>query len=175
VPPPLSQVVADRAQRGAAAARTRRWRRMHDALARQLSWQWPPRRPLAFEGFHLDDDSSRCGVSEFSLCLRLCRILFQVSELKLKLLQDGAALRRLPELCVAQLCDRELQLLDLQRVGLCFVLRRGSTRFRRDRSPLRGGHRFALRRDGSARSRKRGRERKSYALQIEKLKFTIAK
>src|SRR5882762_6356587 len=78
--------------------------RMHDALARQLSWQWPPRRPLAFEGFHLDDDSSRCGVSEFSLCLRLCRILFQVSELKLKLLQDGAALRRLPELCVAQLC-----------------------------------------------------------------------
>jgi len=96
----LSHVLADLAQRGAAAARTRRWRRMHDALARQLSWQWPPRRPLAFEGFHLDDDSSRCGVSEFSLCLRLCRILFQVSELKLKLLQDGAALRRLPELCV---------------------------------------------------------------------------
>jgi hypothetical protein len=55
------------------------------------------------------------------LRLRLRRIRFQVGKLKLKLLQDRAALRGLPELRVAQFCNRELQLLDQQRVGLRFV------------------------------------------------------
>jgi len=93
------------------------------------------------------------------LRLRLRRIRFQVGKLKLKLLQDRAALRGLPELRVAQFCNRELQLLDQQRVGLRFVLSRCSTRLRDNRALLRSGQRFALRRDGSARSRKRGRER----------------
>jgi len=79
--------------------------------------------------------------------------------LKLKLLQDRASFRGLPELSVAQLCYCELQLLDLQCVGLCFVLSRSSARLCFLRTPLRCGQRLALRRDGSARSRKRGRER----------------
>jgi hypothetical protein len=114
-------------------------------------------RPLAVEAFHLDDVSRRCcGIT---IGLRPRCILFQAGELKLKLLQDRAALRGLPELHVAQLRDRELQLLDLQRVGPCFVLRRGSARFGLFRAALRSSELLALRRDGSARLSKRGRER----------------
>jgi hypothetical protein len=79
--------------------------------------------------------------------------------LKLKLLQDRAAFCGLPELCMAQLRDRELQLLDHERVGLRFVLCRSSARFGCFRTLLRCSQRFALRRNGSACSRKRGRER----------------
>jgi len=79
----LGHVLADLAQRDAAAARARRWRRMHEALARQIRRQRPPRRPLAFEGFHLDD-FGRCRQFGLRLCLRCFR--FQVGELKLKLL-----------------------------------------------------------------------------------------
>jgi hypothetical protein len=50
----LGHVLADLAQRGAAAAGARHRRRMHEALARQMRRQRPSRRPLAFEGFHLD-------------------------------------------------------------------------------------------------------------------------
>lgn len=85
------------------------------------------------------------------------RILLQVGKLKLKLLQDVAAFRGLSELLVAQLGDRELQLLDVQRVGLRFVLRRHGADFRGLRALFRGGQRFALRHNGSARSCKRGR------------------
>lgn len=72
---------------------------MHETLARQIRRQWPPRWPLGLESYDIDfGDSGGLGCSE--LCLRLClrRVLFQASELKLKLLQDRAALRGLPEL-----------------------------------------------------------------------------
>jgi len=156
----LGHVLADLAQHGAAAARARRRCRMHEALARQMRRQRPPCRPPALESYNVDfGSSSGLGRSEISLRLRLRRIGFEIGELKLKLLQDRAAFRGLPELRMAQLGDRELQLLDQQRVGLCFVLRRRSARLRCLRTLLRSSQRFALRRDGSARSRKRGRER----------------
>src|ERR1700722_6891676 len=43
----LGHVLADLAQRAAAAARARGRCRMDDALTRQMLRQWPPRRPLA--------------------------------------------------------------------------------------------------------------------------------
>ena len=133
---------------------------MHEALARQMRRQRPPCRPPALESYNVDfGSSSGLGRSEISLRLRLRRIGFEIGELKLKLLQDRAAFRGLPELHVAQLRDRELQLLNLQRVGLRFVLRRSSARFRRFRAALRSSELLALRREGSARSGKRGGER----------------
>jgi len=115
----LGHVLADLAQRGAAAAPVRGRRRIYEAFARQMRRQRTPRRPLALEGYDVDfGGSGGLGRSELGLRLRLRRIRFQVSEFKLKLLQDGATLRGLPELRVAQLRDRELQLLDQQRVGL---------------------------------------------------------
>src|SRR5262249_61151300 len=105
------------ARNGAAAARARRRGRMHGGLAREIRRQRTARRPLALEGYNVDFGSSGgLGCSEFGLRLCLRRILFQVSELKFKLLQDRTAFRGLPKLRVAQLCDRELQLLDQQRV-----------------------------------------------------------
>jgi hypothetical protein len=90
---------------------------MHEALARQMRRQWPPCRPFALEGYDVDfGGSGGLGHSELDLRLRLRRICFEIGELKLKLLQDRAALCGLPELRVAQLRDRELQLLDQQRV-----------------------------------------------------------
>jgi hypothetical protein len=86
-------------------------------------------------------------------------VLFEVGELKLKLLQDRAAFGGLPELLMTQFCNRELQLLDQQRVGLCFAFSRRSARFRCLRALVCSGQRFALRRDRSACSRKRGRKR----------------
>ena len=72
---------------------------MHEALARQIIGQRPPRRPLAVEASHLDDVSRRCSGIAFGLRPRC--ILFQAGELKLKLLQDRTALRGLTELHVA--------------------------------------------------------------------------
>ena len=110
------------------------------------------------EAFHLDDVSRRRN--GITIGLRPRCILFQAGEFKLKLLQDRAALGGLTELHVAQLRDRELQLLNLQRVGLRFVLRRSSACFRCLHALLRSRRqRVALRRDGSARLSKRGRER----------------
>jgi hypothetical protein len=65
---------------------------MHDALARQMRRQRPPRWPFAVEAFHLDfRGRSQLGMG---VCVR--RILFQVGELKLKLFEDGTAFRGLP-------------------------------------------------------------------------------
>jgi hypothetical protein len=49
----LGHVLADLAQRGAAAAGARGRRRVHEALARQMIRQRTARRPLAFEAFNL--------------------------------------------------------------------------------------------------------------------------
>ena len=134
--------------------------RMHETLARQMRRQRLPRRPFALEGYHVDfGGSGGLSRSELASRLRLRCICLQIGELELKLLQDRTAFRRLTELHVAQLRDCELQLLDMQRAGLRFVLRRRSARFRRNYPLLRSGQRFALRRESSARSRKRGRER----------------
>jgi hypothetical protein len=62
------------------------------------------------------DRSGGRGCRKLGLRLRLRRIRLQVGKLKLKLLQDVAAFRGLSELLVAQLGDRELQLLDQQRM-----------------------------------------------------------
>jgi len=126
----LGHVLADLAQHGAAAARARRRCRMHEALARQMRRQRPPCRPPALESYNVDfGSSSGLGRSEISLRLRLRRIGFEIGELKLKLLQDRAAFSA------------------------------AAARLRCLRTLLRSSQRFALRRDGSARSRKRGRER----------------
>jgi hypothetical protein len=50
----LGHVLADLAQRRAAAARARGRCRMHQALTRQMIRQRTTRRPLAFEAFNLD-------------------------------------------------------------------------------------------------------------------------
>jgi hypothetical protein len=68
----LGHVLADLAQRGAAAARARRRRRMHEALARQIRRQRTARRPLALESYHVDfGGSSGLGRNEISSRLRL--------------------------------------------------------------------------------------------------------
>ncbi|MFD2185150.1 hypothetical protein, partial [Rhodoplanes azumiensis] len=48
------------------------------------------------------------------------RVLFEVGELQLELLDDGTALRRLTESLVPQLGDQELHLLDQQRPRMHF-------------------------------------------------------
>jgi hypothetical protein len=50
----LGHVLADLAQRGAAAAGARDRRRVHQALARQMIRQRAARRPLSFEALNLD-------------------------------------------------------------------------------------------------------------------------
>ena len=64
---------------------------------------------------------------------------FQVGELKLKLIEQRAALGGLSELLVPQLPDRVLQLLDQQRAVLRLALRRNQCR------PLREDERMRTR------------------------------
>src|SRR3974377_54999 len=60
--------------------------------------------------------------------LGLCSILFQIGELKLKLIKQRAALRGLSEPLVPQLPDRVFELLDQQRAILCLALGRPQCR-----------------------------------------------
>ena len=109
----LGDVLAELAQRPAAAARAGRRRRIDDALARQMLGQRPARRLAPLERWHRRSCSARCRHPCRRLGLR--RILFQLGELQLELIEQRAALRGLPEPLVPQLGDRELQLLDQQR------------------------------------------------------------
>jgi hypothetical protein len=70
-------------QQGHAAAPAARGARAADSPATAVA-------PLAFECLHLDCSSDRYGCSKLGLRLRLICILFQIGELKLKLLQDRA-------------------------------------------------------------------------------------
>ena len=97
----LGHVLADLAQRGAAAAGARGRRRMHETLARQVIGQRPARRPLALEPFNLDLRGCGRGRSQLGLRLGFGRILFEIGKPKLKLLENGAALGGLAVLLVA--------------------------------------------------------------------------
>ena len=100
----LGHVLADLAQPAVAAARAGRGRRIDDALARQMLGQRPARRLAPLERRHRD----LLGCRQLRRGLGLRRILFQVGELKLKLIEQRATLRGLPELLVPQLLDRDL-------------------------------------------------------------------
>ena len=97
----LGHVLANLAQRGAAAARTRGRRRMHEALARQVIRQRPARRPLALETFNLDLRGGGRSGRQLGLRLGFGRILFEIGKPKLKLLENGAALGGLAVLLMA--------------------------------------------------------------------------
>src|SRR5215471_17187540 len=114
----LGHVLANLAQRSAAAAGARGRRRMYEALARKVIRQRTACRPLAFEACDLDLCAGRSSGSDLRLSLGLRCILFQLAEPKLKLFENGAALGGLAVLLVAQLGDSELHLLDQQRPRL---------------------------------------------------------
>jgi hypothetical protein len=76
----LGHVLADLAQRLAAAARTSRRRRIDDALARQMVGERTTRGPAPFERWHGDGLGRRCRFG-------LCGILLQIGELKFELIQ----------------------------------------------------------------------------------------
>ena len=100
---------------GCRRSRGRRRRRIDDALARQMLGQRPARRLAPLESLAPSIFSRpplRCHLRRR---LGLGRVLFEVGELQLELLEERAALRGLAEPLVAQLGDRELQLLDQQR------------------------------------------------------------
>ena len=98
--------------------------RIDDPLARQLIGQRTARRLAPFERRHRYLLACRRG-NHLRRCLRLRSVLLQIGQLQLKLIeQQRTALRGLAEPLVAELPDRELELLDQQRPVLRFALRR---------------------------------------------------
>jgi hypothetical protein len=69
----------------------------------------------------------------------LCRILFQVGELQLKLIEQHSTFRGLSELLVLQLLDRVFELLDQQRAVLHLALGCKQRRPMRDDQRMRTG------------------------------------
>src|SRR5215470_6873367 len=103
---------------------------MNDALAWQMFWQCTARRSLALEAFDLDLCAGRRGSSDLRLRLGLCGILFQLTEAKFELFENGTALGGLAVPLVAQLGDGELHLLDQQRPRFRLGLGGKARRFR---------------------------------------------
>ena len=95
----LGHVFADLSN-PAAAARAGRRHRINDTLARQMLWQRPACRPTAFKRRYRNL-LGRCRGCRHPRCrLRLRGILFQIGELKLKLIEQRATFRGLAELLV---------------------------------------------------------------------------
>jgi len=106
----LGDILADLRQLRAAAAGTRRRRRMNDAPARQIGGKVAAHSLLPREAPHRDGGGLRPGLI---LALR-CR---QLLELQLHLVEQPlAALRARTELVALHLGDHQLQVLD-QRLG----------------------------------------------------------
>jgi hypothetical protein len=91
-------------------------------LARQMLGQRPPRRFAPFEGLHRNLLTRRRSRGHLRRRLGLRRILLQIGELKLKLIEQHPAFRGLPEPLVPQLPDRVLELLDQERTVLRLAL-----------------------------------------------------
>jgi hypothetical protein len=122
----LGDVLADFVQ-SPTATRTNRGCGIDDALARQMLRQRPARRLAPLEAAHFNLGRCSCHLRRR---FRLSGIFFHLRERQLELLQDGAPLRRLAELVVAQLGDRIFELLDQQRPVLRLALGGTGTRFR---------------------------------------------
>jgi hypothetical protein len=91
----LGHVLTDLAQYPAPTARAGRGHRIDDTLARQMLGQRTARRPAPFEGRHHNLLARRRRSRHPRRRFGLRRILFQVGELKLELLEQRATLRGL--------------------------------------------------------------------------------
>ena len=102
---------------------------MNHALARQMLGQRPARRLAPGKALHRH--RLRIGwPGHIHRGLGLRAIFLELEQLQLQLVEQRAALRRLAEPLVPQPGDRKLQLLDLERTRLGFVLRRRGARLR---------------------------------------------
>jgi hypothetical protein len=95
--------------------------------------QRTPRRLAPLERRHSD---LLCQHRHLGGGVSLRRILFQIGKLEFELVKQCATFRRLSELTMPQLFDRELELLDQQRLSLSFGFRS------QPRGALRAQHRL---------------------------------
>jgi hypothetical protein len=153
----LGHVLAELVQ-NAAAARARRRGRMNDAFTRQVLRQRPTRRLAPLECLNRDLLARRSLGGDPRRRFGLRGIFFHVGQLQLELLEHRAAFRRLAELLVLELGDRELHLLDHELAYAHLSL--GVARVR-----LRGGEGLALRQDDCMRAGEIGWKRISGAHQ----------
>src|SRR5262249_6108170 len=144
----LGHVLAELVQ-AAAAARAGRWARIDNPLAWQMRRQRATGRFAPLKALHLN---LRTLGSELRYRLGLGRILLELGQLELELLEHRAAFRRLAVLLVLELGDLVLQLLDLERARLRDALGCGGLRLGDDQG-------LALRQNERVRGGKIGRER----------------
>jgi len=132
----LGHILAELAQPAITATGTGGRHRIDNALPRQMLRQRPAGRLAALERGH----RNLVGCGHYRRSLRLCRVLLQIGELQLELVQQCAALGRLSELLMPQLPDRELELLDQQCPCLGFRLHGQAGRSLGTQHRLQGGH-----------------------------------